>query len=229
MLVVLERHGPRTALRTAELLALLAADGYDVAVAHGLVQARAIARRRPPHALLLGHLGGPAVSLEMLAEVPTINGRVRPPSAIVLGCVREEGELVRALDAGADDALVRDSSYTELSARLRARLRELAAAHAHATRLEVGALAIDRGARTVMLGGEPVALRNLEFELLAHLARAPHRVFGKHELLAAVWGYRSTARTRTVDSHALRLRRELRRHHTDPWVVTVWGVGYRLI
>jgi DNA-binding response OmpR family regulator len=229
VLVVLERHGPRTASRGAELLARLTADGYDAAVAHGLEQARAIARRQPPHALLLGDLGGPPVSLELLAAAATINGRVRPPAAIVLGCPCGEAALARVLDAGADDALVRGATYAVLSARLRARLRELAAARACASRIEVGVLAIDRGARSVTLAGQPVALRRLEFELLAHLANAPRRVFAKEELLSAVWGYRSPARTRTVDSHALRLRRELRRHGTESWVVTVWGVGYRLI
>jgi two-component system response regulator MtrA len=229
VLVVLERHGPGAASRGAELLARLTADGYDAALAHGLGQARAIAHRQPPHALLLGDLRGPAVSLALLTGAATINGRVRPPSAIVLGCPPGEEAVARALDAGADDVLPRGASYAELSARLRARLRELAAARARASRIEVGVLAIDRGARSVTLAGEPIALRRLEFDLLAHLARAPRRVFAKRELLAAVWGYRGAARTRTVDSHALRLRRELRRHDGEAWVVTVWGVGYRLL
>ena len=73
-----------------------------------------------------------------------------------------------------------------------------------------------------------MALSNKEFSLLRVLASDPLRVFTKGELLADVWGYRTEAQTRTLDSHASRLRRKL-----DPddsrYVVNCWGVGYRLI
>ena len=77
-------------------------------------------------------------------------------------------------------------------------------------RLTVGALQIDLDAHAVSLHGLPVDLRRLEFELLVHLAGDPERVFAKQELLRAVWGYRSSGSTRTLDSHASRLRRKLR-------------------
>ena len=67
-----------------------------------------------------------------------------------------------------------------------------------------------------------------EFELLARLASAPQRVFTKDELLRDVWGYRSSARTRTLDSHASRLRRKLASAGAGRCIVNVWGVGYRL-
>ena len=74
----------------------------------------------------------------------------------------------------------------------------------------------------------PVKLANKEFSLLRTLAAEPNRVFTKDELLRDVWGFRSMGRTRTLDSHASRLRRKL-----DPesgrYVVNCWGVGYRLI
>jgi DNA-binding response OmpR family regulator len=78
------------------------------------------------------------------------------------------------------------------------------------------------------VGGRRVELANKEFALLRALAAEPTRVFGKDELLRDVWGFRSMGRTRTLDSHASRLRRKL-----DPesarFVVNCWGVGYRLI
>jgi DNA-binding response OmpR family regulator len=74
-----------------------------------------------------------------------------------------------------------------------------------------------------------VDLRRQEFHLLVHLAREPERVFGKDELLRAVWGYRSSGSTRTLDSHASRLRRKLDVDGTRRWVINVWGVGYRLM
>ncbi len=69
----------------------------------------------------------------------------------------------------------------------------------------------------------------MEFELLLCLAREPTRVFTRKELLRSVWGYGSGGSTRTVDSHASRLRRKLALDQTQRWVVNVWGVGYRLI
>jgi DNA-binding response OmpR family regulator len=81
----------------------------------------------------------------------------------------------------------------------------------------------------VSVHGQTVTLRRLEFDLLIHLAREPERVFGKDELLRAVWGYRCRGFTRTVDSHASRLRRKLDVDGSRRWVINVWAVGYRLI
>ena len=77
--------------------------------------------------------------------------------------------------------------------------------------------------------GEPVALAGKEFELLVKLASDPHRVFTKEQLLREVWGFRSLGRTRTLDSHASRLRRKLARDGAGPFVLNLWGVGYRLL
>ncbi len=87
---------------------------------------------------------------------------------------------------------------------------------------------IDTRAHTVTVDGTDICLRRMEFELLVHLAREPERVFAKAELLHAVWGYRSSGSTRTLDSHASRLRRKLAPDDSRRWVISVWGVGYRL-
>jgi DNA-binding response OmpR family regulator len=75
----------------------------------------------------------------------------------------------------------------------------------------------------------PVVLSGKEFELLVKLASDPQRVFTKEELLRQVWGFRSLGRTRTLDSHASRVRRKLQAAGDGPFVVNVWGVGYRLL
>jgi len=80
----------------------------------------------------------------------------------------------------------------------------------------------------VTVGGELVDLSNKEFELLRTLASEPTRVFAKDELLRSIWGYRSPGSTRTLDSHACRLRTKLG-VHGDRFIVNVWGVGYRLV
>jgi DNA-binding response OmpR family regulator len=82
----------------------------------------------------------------------------------------------------------------------------------------------------VRVAGVPVMLASKEYELLLALACEPERVFRKDELLRDVWGFRSLGRTRTLDSHASRLRRKLNAPVADgTFVVNVWGVGYRLI
>jgi DNA-binding response OmpR family regulator len=93
----------------------------------------------------------------------------------------------------------------------------------------VGPLEIDPRTHRVTFAGERVLLAQKEFALLWELARDPIRVFRKEELLRSVWGFRSSARTRTLDSHASRLRCKLRAVDSSAdYVVNVWGVGYRL-
>ncbi|HET9676875.1 MAG TPA: response regulator transcription factor, partial [Solirubrobacterales bacterium] len=92
----------------------------------------------------------------------------------------------------------------------------------------VGELLVDPVRRRVTVGKQPVALSNKEFALLRVLASDPTRVFTKEELLAAVWAYRGPSKTRTLDSHASRLRRKLDPEH-GRFVINCWGTGYRLI
>lgn len=94
--------------------------------------------------------------------------------------------------------------------------------------LSHGKLSIDTAARAATFASQPVSLRRREYELLAHLAGDPTRVYTRHELLRDVWGYRSEGATRTLDSHASRLRRALAQAGAPGWVRASWGVGYRL-
>jgi DNA-binding response OmpR family regulator len=94
--------------------------------------------------------------------------------------------------------------------------------------LRYGELTIDTSARRVTYGPMPVDLRRREYALLTHMASDPERVWTRHELLRDVWGYRSAGMTRTVDSHASRLRAKLAAAGARGWVIASWGVGYRL-
>jgi len=89
-------------------------------------------------------------------------------------------------------------------------------------------LEVDPPSREVRLHGQRVALSQKEFALLRTLVSDPTKVFTKEELLRTIWGYRSIGSTRTLDSHACRLRHKLGAHG-DRYVVNVWGVGYRLV
>jgi DNA-binding response OmpR family regulator len=95
-------------------------------------------------------------------------------------------------------------------------------------RLRAGALEVDPVGRIVLLHGEQVHLSKKEFALLRVLASEPMRVFTREELLRSIWGFRSIGTTRTLDSHACRLRQKLSAHG-DKLVVNVWGIGYRLV
>lgn len=93
----------------------------------------------------------------------------------------------------------------------------------------LGALSIDRARRAAFWADTPLALTRLEFDLLVALAERPGEVVTKEDLLRRVWGYAGRARTRTVDSHASRLRRTLyAAGAVGTTIVNVWGIGYRL-
>ena len=94
--------------------------------------------------------------------------------------------------------------------------------------IRLGELIVDPMRRLVTVEEQEVRLTNREFTLLRTLASEPTRVFTKDELLRGVWGFRSMGTTRTLDSHACRLRKKLA-VNGDQFVMNVWGVGYRLV
>jgi DNA-binding response OmpR family regulator len=147
---------------------------------------------------------------------------------IVLGGQEADAvDRVRAFARGCDDYVVRPFHYDELVARMRAVLRRAQPAPGQV--LHAGAIEVDTATRRVTVAGARVTLPGKEYELLVKLASDPHRVFTKEELLREVWGFRSLGRTRTLDSHASRLRRRLARDGQPPYVQNVWGVGYCLL
>ena len=215
-LVVCEDDTP-----TLELLCdHLAADRFGVMPAPSASDALRLCRYNHPDLLLLDLTLPDASGLDVLREIRDADGVTSrfDPSLPVIVLTGRGGadDRVRGLDFGADDYVVR------IAAVLRRR---------HGGRegpCRVGEIVVDPARRKVWVGEREVALSNKEFGLLRVLASDPSRVFAKRELLEAVWGYRTPARTRTLDSHASRLRRKL-----DPengrFVVNCWGYGYRLV
>ena len=156
---------------------------------------------------------------------------LRPVSAVpvIVATARDDDvSTVRALDAGADDYVVKPFSAQALDARIRAVLRRTSP-DAPNPRFQVGDLVVDVRARTALLADEPLDLRPREFDLLAYLAARPGEVVTKRELLAEVWGQPYGGADKTVDVHLSWLRRKLGETAAEPRLLhTVRGVGVKL-
>lgn len=209
----------------------LSADGYDLLVADCATDALSLFERKFPD-LALVDLNLPDLSgFELLRRVRSADGvvsRVDPDTPLlVLSGRASELDRVRGFDRGADDYVCKPFSYPELRGRVAALLRR---SDRRPTRgaIRAGELEIDPSSREVRLRGERVVLSQKEFSLLRALAMEPTRVFTKDELLRSIWGFRARGSTRTLDSHACRLRHKLATCG-DRYIVNVWGVGYRLV
>ncbi len=216
---------------TLELLCdHLAADRYEALPAPGASDALRLCHYKQPDLMLLDLVLPAAAGLDVLREVRAADGatsRCDPAlPIIVLSGRSSEHDRVRGLREGADDYVVKPVHYPELAARIGAVLRRREGRREGPRR--VGDLVVDPATRSVRVGDRPVELANKEFALLRALAADPTRVFTKEELLRDVWDFRSLGKTRTLDSHASRLRRKLDPQH-GRFVVNCWGIGYRLV
>jgi DNA-binding response OmpR family regulator len=216
---------------TLELLCdHLAADSFAALPAPSASDALRLCRYKQPDLMLLDLALPDASGLDVLREIREADGVEarfdQDLPVIVLSGRGTDADRVRGLDLGADDYLVKPFHYPELRARIRAVLRRGSGPRTGPQR--VGEIIVDPAQRKAWVREREVQLSNKEFSLLRTLASDPQRVFSKGELLADIWGYRTPARTRTLDSHASRLRRKLDPEH-GRYVVNCWGVGYRLL
>jgi DNA-binding response OmpR family regulator len=208
----------------------LVADRFGVLPAPSASDALRLCRYNHPDLLLLDLTLPDASGLDVLREIRDADGvssRFDPRLPVIVLTGRgSDADRVRGLDSGADDYVLKPFHYPELRARIGAVLRRGVDRREGPCR--VGEIVIDPARREVKVGEREVQLSNKEFSLLRVLAADPHRVFAKEDLLRDVWGYRSLGRTRTLDSHASRLRRKLDPEH-GRYIVNCWGVGYRLL
>ncbi|MFG6416547.1 response regulator [Roseateles sp. DC23W] len=195
---------------------------FDAAtLKRGLIDA---ATRRPE--LVVLDLGLPdGDGLDFIRE---FRGWSQSP-VLVLSARDGEERKVQALDAGADDYLVKPFGVAELLARVRVQLRRSGGGQAADPVLRFGPVAVDRALRTVTRDGEELHLTPIEYRLLQELASAPGRVLTHQHLLKAVWGPGHAEDVHYVRVHMANLRKKLEADPNRPqWLVTEAGVGYRL-
>jgi DNA-binding response OmpR family regulator len=202
----------------------LADDGFEVLAADRGLEALALVESERPDLVLLDAVLPDASGFDVCGRLRAGEpGRAwdRDVPVIMVTARGDPSDRMRGFARGADDYVVRPFVYEELVARMRAVLRRVA--RPHHPLLAVRDLEIDLSSRVVRVGGLVVRLSAKEFDLLVALAEDPERVFRKEELLRDVWGFRSLGRTRTLDSHASRLRRKLNPNGEAAYVVNVWG------
>jgi DNA-binding response OmpR family regulator len=226
-LLIVEDHLPTRRF----LVDNLTADGYALLEADSARAGRALmVAERPAMAIL--DLGLPdRDGLDLLRELRTHGDDAGELDShlpvLILSGRATEVDRIRGFERGCDDYLPKPFSYGELRGRIAALLRRSSMRSA-VGRVRVGTLELDPLSREVWVEGERVPLSKKEFALLRALAAAPTRTYTREELLREVWGYRSMGATRTLDSHASRLRRKLAVGRTV-FVINVWGIGYRLL
>lgn len=209
----------------------LVADGFDVVVAEDGGEGLMAARSENPDVIVLD-LMLPTLSGIEICKSLRRDGSITP---IVMLTARDaEVDRIGGLESGADDYVTKPFSVRELLARVNAQVRrmEMLQTYSETTPeqvIELGGLVIDGSSRTVKLNGEPLELRPREFDLLAHLAANPGRVYTRDQLLQDVWGFAYAGDTRTVDVHVRWLRLKIEEDPAHPKMLgTVRGVGYRI-
>jgi two-component system KDP operon response regulator KdpE len=197
--------------------------GYRVEAAETKREALDALSVRPPDAMVLDLVLPDGSGVEVCEDTR----RWTDLPIIVLSAVGDEGEKVRALDAGADDYVTKPFGVDELLARLRAALRRRS--NGTEPTIRVGELEIDRAARVVRRNGEEIHLTPIEYDLLGALAENAGRLVTHRQLLHAVWGPGYEDETHYLRVHVAHIRAKIEPDAARPrYLITDPGVGYRL-
>jgi two-component system phosphate regulon response regulator PhoB len=204
----------------------LTAEGYRVREAHDGEEAMLLALEDPPDLIILDWMMPRLSGIEVCRRLK-LRRESRAIPVIMLSARSDEPDLVRGLETGADDYVVKPFSVAELMARVRAGLRRVRPLAAGAL-LEFEDIRLDGETHRVTRAGREVSLGPTEFRLLASLMEKPGRVLSREQLLDRVWGPDIHVESRTVDVHIGRLRKALCRHGGEDPLRTVRGAGYAL-
>ncbi|QEO13500.1 response regulator transcription factor [Agromyces intestinalis] len=207
----------------AEMIGIvLRADGFEPVFCADGGGALAAFRDAKPDLVLLDLMLPGIDGIEVCTRIRAESGT----PIIMLTAKSDTADVVRGLESGADDYIVKPFNPKELVARIRTRLRP--APEPVVETIAVGDLIIDAAGHEVRRGDQRISLTPLEFDLLLTLASKPQQVFTREMLLEQVWGYHYKADTRLVNVHVQRLRAKVEHDPDNPRIVmTVRGVGYR--
>ena len=210
-------------LALAEMIGIvLRTEGFDLAFCSDGSMVLDTFRAEHPDLVLLDLMLPGRDGIEVCAELRKESG----VPIIMLTARTDTTDVVRGLESGADDYVVKPFNPKELVARVRTRLRQNGESRTEI--LRIADLTIHPAAHEVRRDGQVLALTPLEFDLLVTLASKPAQVFTREMLLEQVWGYHYKADTRLVNVHVQRLRAKVEHDPDNPSVVmTVRGVGYR--
>jgi two-component system response regulator MtrA len=208
----------------AEMLGIvLNGAGFEVDLVGRGDEAVEVFRSSQPDLVLLDIMLPGLDGIEVCRELRKLSTQV---PIIMLTAKTDTQDVVKGLEAGADDYMDKPFTNPELIARIRAHLRRNASTVSG--NLAIGDLAIDIFEHTVMRGSKEIPLTRLEFDLLVALAKEPGRVFTRDALLSEVWGYQHSSDTRLVNVHVQRLRAKIEHDPENPSIVTtVRGIGYK--
>lgn len=197
-------------------------DGFETYFCYDGVQANDMYRSVRPDLVLLDLMLPGKDGIEILRELR----KESDTPVVMLTAKSETADVVRGLEAGADDYVPKPFKPAELVARVRARLRETDTREPET--LHIADLTIDVAGHEVTRDGQSLSLTPLEFDLLVELARRPGQVLTREELLEEIWGYRHQGDARLVNVHVQRLRAKVEKDPDNPEVIlTVRGVGYK--
>jgi two-component system response regulator MtrA len=201
---------------------VLRGEGYEPQFAGDGAEAIDLFRTMRPDLVLLDLM---LPGIDGIQVCSTIRAESGVP-IIMLTAKGETTDVVKGLESGADDYVVKPFNPKELVARIRTRLRPVLPETTET--VGIGDLSIDVQGHEVRRGSEKISLTPLEFQLLLALAAKPQQVFTREMLLEQVWGYHYKADTRLVNVHVQRLRAKVEHDPDNPQIVmTVRGVGYR--
>ena len=200
----------------------LMASGFEVCYASNGLDAVPAFEKNKPDLILLDLMLPGKNGIEICTEIRRNSG----VPIIMLTARTEDTDMIRGLEAGADDYVTKPYKIEVLVSRIKARLRPLQEPQ-HPI-IKIGPIEMDTLSHEVRKGNKKIALTPLEFKLLLTLAQHPNEVFSREMLLEQVWEYTYKADTRLVNVHVQRLRSKIVDDQEDPkLVVTVRGWGYK--
>jgi DNA-binding response OmpR family regulator len=202
-------------------------EGYEALVASDGEQTLALAAGQRPDLILLDVMMPKLDGLEVCRRIRRTGASV---PIIMLTAKSQELDIVRGLEAGADDYITKPFGIRELLARIKVALRHAGAGPALTKVFNIGQTEVDLAKGKVIRGGEEFRLGHFEIEILKMLVAHAEKPVERNKLLDAIWGLEASPTNRTVDNHIVSLRRKIEEDAKDPrHILTVHSIGYKFV